>query len=94
MEKGVFRGMIEDVPQLAVINVLVTHERVPEAIVYDMAKAITESLDTLPQMNPLFKGLKNLFKPLRSEGAAAFEFGGVPLHPGAARAYRETGWLK
>jgi uncharacterized protein len=93
MEKGVFRGVIEDVPQLAVINVLVTHERVPEAIVHDMAKAITESLDTLPQMNPLFKGLRNLFEPLRSEGAAAFEFGGVPLHPGAARAYRETGWL-
>jgi uncharacterized protein len=93
MEKGAFRGVVEDVAQLAVINVLVTHERVPEATVHDMAKAITENLDTLPQMNPLFKGLKNLFEPLRSEGAVAFEFGGVPLHPGAARAYRDTGWF-
>jgi TRAP-type uncharacterized transport system substrate-binding protein len=37
--------------------------------------------------------LKNLFEPLRSRGAAAFEFGGVELHPGAIRAYREAGWL-
>jgi TRAP-type uncharacterized transport system substrate-binding protein len=59
-----------------------------------MAKAIAANLDALPQMNPLFKGLKNLFEPLRTQGAAAFEFGGVALHPGAVKAYREAGWLK
>ncbi len=94
MAKNVFRGVIDDSAQLAVVNVLVTHERVPEPVVHDMAKAIVENLDRLPDMNPLFKGLKNLFEPLRSKGAAAFEFGGVELHPGAARAYRETGYLK
>jgi TRAP transporter TAXI family solute receptor len=93
MEKNVFRGVMEDVTQIGVINVLVTHERVPDQIAYDMAKAIADNLDTLPQMNPLFKGLKDLFAPLRTKGAAAFEFGGVPLHPGATRAYQETGWL-
>jgi TRAP-type uncharacterized transport system substrate-binding protein len=59
-----------------------------------MAKLIAENLDTLPKMNPLFKGLKDLFEPLRVQGAAAFEFAGVPLHRGALRAYREAGWLK
>ena len=94
MEKNVFRGVVEDSAQLAVINVLVTHESVSEAIVHDMAKAIADNLDALPQMNPLFKGLKTLFEPLRVKGTAAFEFGGVPLHPGAARAYREAGWIE
>jgi len=93
IEKGAFRGVVEDVPQLAVVNVLVTHERVQEEAVHDMVEAIIENLDTLPQMNPLFKGLKDLFQPLRSKGAAALEMGGVPLHPGALRAYREAGWL-
>jgi TRAP-type uncharacterized transport system substrate-binding protein len=93
MEKGAFRGVVEDIAQLAVINVLVTHESVPEAVVHDMAKVIADNLDTLPQMTPLFKGLRILFEPLRAKGAAAFEFGGVPLHPGAVRAYRESGWL-
>ena len=62
--------------------------------IYDMAKAIVDNLDKLPEMNPLFRGLNNLFEPLRTEGAAAFEFGGVALHGGAIKAYRETGWLK
>ena len=93
MEKGVFRGVVEDIAQLGVVNVLVTHARIPESIVYDMAKAIADNLDTLPNMNPLFKGLKSLFEPLRIQGRPAFEFGGVPLHPGAVRAYREAGWL-
>jgi TRAP transporter TAXI family solute receptor len=93
MEKDVFRGITEDVAQIAVVNVLVTHEHISESIVHDMAKAIADNLDVLPRMNPLFKGLKALFQPLRTQGTAAFAFGGVPLHPGAIRAYKETGWL-
>ena len=93
MEKNVFRGVVEDVTQVGVINVIVTHEQIAENVVYDMANAIAGNLDTLPQMNPLFKGLKDLFEPLRAQGAAAFEFGGVALHPGAIKAYREMGWL-
>jgi uncharacterized protein len=94
VEKNAFRGVVEDIVQIGVINVLVTHESVAEATVHHMAKIIVGNLATLPQMNPLFKGLKDLFEPLRSQGAAAFEFGGVPLHPGAIRAYRDAGYLK
>lgn len=94
MEKDVFRGVVEDIAQLAVVNVLVTHERVPEPVVHDMAKAIADNLGALPAIHPLFKGLTNLFEPLRTKGAAAFEFGGVEVHPGAMRAYRESGYLR
>jgi TRAP transporter TAXI family solute receptor len=94
IEKNAFRGVVEDVTQVGVINVIVTHERIPERAVQGMTKAIIDNLDALPAMNPLFKGLKNLFEPLRSRGAAAFEFGGVPLHAGAVKAYEEAGWLR
>jgi TRAP transporter TAXI family solute receptor len=94
MEKGVFRGVNESVTQVGVINVLVSHESVAEELVRDMTAAIVENLDVLPRMNGLFKGLKDLFEPLRSQGAAALEFGGVALHPGAIRAYRDAGWLQ
>jgi TRAP transporter TAXI family solute receptor len=94
VEKAAFRGVVEDVTQVGVINVIVTHERVAESVVHDMAKAIADNLDKLPEMNPLFKGLKNLFEPLRTQAQAAFEFGGVALHGGAVKAYRESGWLK
>jgi TRAP transporter TAXI family solute receptor len=91
--KNAFRGVVEDITQVGVINVIVTHERVPDNVVHDLAKAIADNLDRLPEMNPLFKGLRDLFEPLRSKSAAAFEFGGVALHPGAVRAYREAGWI-
>jgi uncharacterized protein len=94
MARGAFRGVTADIPQIAVVNVLVTHKRVPEAIVHDMASAISGNLDELPKMNPLFNGIRDLFEPLKTKGAAALEFGGVPLHPGARRAYAEADWLR
>jgi hypothetical protein len=90
---GAFRGVADETRQIAVVNVLVTHERVADKLVYDMATAIAANLDKLPGMNPLFRGLRALFEPLRTEGKRALEFGGVELHPAAVRAYRDAGWL-
>jgi hypothetical protein len=51
------------------------------------------SCDEIGRANPLFAGLQELFEPLRSQGPAALEFGGVALHPGALAAYRDVGLL-
>jgi len=93
MRKGAFRGLDADVPQPAVVNILATHARMPEPVVHDAIAAIIASADELGQLNPLFVGLADLLQPLRSHGPAALEFGGVALHPGAVRAYREAGLL-
>jgi TRAP-type uncharacterized transport system substrate-binding protein len=58
-----------------------------------VVEAIVASCDELGRINPLFLGMGDLFRPLRSQGGAALEFGGVPLHPGALRAYRKAGLL-
>ena len=50
-----------------------------------------DARDELPRLNALFDGIGALFEPLRSEGAGAFEFGGVTLHSGALAAYRAAG---
>jgi len=93
MRAGAIRGLEAEVAQIAVLNVLVTHERVAEAIVHEAVEAIATSCAELGRLNPLFAGMEELFEPLRSQGRAALEFGGVPLHPGALRAYREVGLL-
>ena len=93
MRKGAIRGLDADLPQVAVVNVLVSHRRVPETTVCAAVEAIVASCDELGRINPLFLGMSDLFRPLRSQGRAALEFGGVPLHPGALRAYREAGLL-
>lgn len=93
MRSGAIRGLAQDVAQVAVVNVLATHARVPDQVVRDVVGAIIGHADELARLNPLFAGLTDLFEPLRHEGRAALEFGGVPLHPGALRAYREAGLL-
>lgn len=93
MRQGLFRGLDADVPQLAVVNVLVTHARNDEETVHAVARAIVSGAKELGRLNPLFEGITDLFRPLLSEGSKALEFGGVALHPGALRAYREAGLL-
>lgn len=93
IRKGAIRSLDADVAQAAVVNVLVTHARVAEHTVGDVAAAIFAARDELPRLNALFAGLAELFEPLRSDGAQALEFGGVTLHPGAIAAYRAAGLL-
>jgi TRAP transporter TAXI family solute receptor len=93
MRRGAIRGLAGDVEQVAVVNVLVTHPRVPAATIRAAVAAIIAGGDELARRNPLFAGLNDLFQPLRSQGRAALEFGGVPLHPGALQAYRDAGLL-
>ena len=93
MRRGAIRGLDADLPQLAVINVLVTHPRVPAEAVREAVAAIVASSEELARLNPLFAGAAELFQPLRSQGPAALELGGVHLHPGALQAYRDAGFL-
>jgi uncharacterized protein len=94
MRKGVIRGLDADVAQAAVVNVLVTHARVPEAMVCDVASAIFAAREELPRLNALFEGLGELYESLRLDGVRALEFGSVALHPGAVAAYRGAGLLQ
>jgi uncharacterized protein len=93
MRAGAVRGLAADVAQVAVVNVLVTHARVPDASVRELVAAILADADELGRRNPLFVGLAELFAPLRVQGPRALEFGGVKLHPGALAAYRDGGLL-
>lgn len=94
MRKGAIRGLDVEVAQAAVVNVLVTHARAAEDMVREVTGAIYAARDELPRLNALFDGLSELFEALRSDGARAFEFGGVALHPGALAAYRAAGQLQ
>jgi TRAP-type uncharacterized transport system substrate-binding protein len=93
MRAGAIRGLETDLPQIAVLNVLVTHRRVPDLIVQDAVKVVATSCEELGRLNPLFANMQELFEPLRSQGSKALEFGGVPVHPGALAAYRDIGLI-
>jgi len=90
MPKGALRGLDADVAQPAVVNVLATHARVAETAVRDVVAAVIAHAEELATRNALFAGLDELIRDIAAGGHAQFEFGGVPLHPGALRAYREA----
>jgi TRAP transporter TAXI family solute receptor len=93
MRAGALRGLDADVAQPAVVNVLATHARVDEASVHGVVAAIIAHAKELARLNALFTGLDELIHDLAAGGRGQFEFGGVALHPGALRAFREAGLL-
>lgn len=56
-----------------------------ETLVYDVTRAVFEGLDALREAHPALGGL---------DPAAMLEGLSAPLHPGAARYYRERGWVE
>lgn len=93
MPAGFFRGIEQDTEQLAVVNIVAAHERTDSEIVRKFVATMLSNLDELADINQLFTGLGDLYEPLRSDGEAALEFGGVPMHPGAVQAYKDAGYL-
>jgi TRAP transporter TAXI family solute receptor len=90
---GQLRCVKQDTQQPAVVNVIVTHASVDAALVKSVTGAIVGDAARLVQIEPLYAGLPDLFPPLKTQGRAAFEFGGVPLHEGAVAAYRDAGLI-
>ena len=93
MPAGFFRGIEQGTEQLAVVNIVAAHERTDSEIVRKFVATMLSNLDELAEINQLFKGLGDLYEPLRSDGQAALEFGGAPMHPGAVQAYKDAGYL-
>jgi uncharacterized protein len=91
MRKGSFRGVDEDVLQLGVLNLLVTHARTDADTVRNVVRAIVSASGELGRLDPLFAGLCELLEKLKSRNRAGLEFDGVELHVGAVRAYTEAG---
>ena len=93
MKAGCLRGVVADTDQVGVLNVITTHERVPEALVRDVIGTMVANAKALGQAEELFAGLADLFAEMKIHGASVFEPGGVKLHPGAVAAYRDAGLL-
>lgn len=77
-----YHGQTSDVETAAVGNFLVTHEKVSDDLVYQMTKALYENLNVMVASHSAARDIK-------LENALAGM--AIPLHPGAARYYKEKG---
>lgn len=79
---GTYTGQVADVPTAAVVNYLVTREGVSDDVAYAMTKAVYDNVDALAAAHSAAKAIK------LDQALAGMP---VPLHPGAARYFKEKG---
>ncbi|MEQ8395803.1 TAXI family TRAP transporter solute-binding subunit [Thalassobaculum sp.] len=79
-----YKGQDVDVATVAVVNFAVTHSDVSEETVYQMTKQLFENL---PDMVAAHKAAADIKLDKALNGMP------VPLHPGAARYYKEKGMM-
>jgi len=87
MPPDTFKGQSEPVSTVGFPTVLITNKELPEAVAYALTKTVLDNKDALVRGHA---GLAE-FDP---KTAWQPEKVGIPLHPGAERAYREKGWMK
>ncbi|MBP7526924.1 MAG: TAXI family TRAP transporter solute-binding subunit [Syntrophorhabdaceae bacterium] len=80
-----YKFLTADVPTIAAKNILACEADLPDDLVYKITKAIYEKRTFLSGIHVVLKGLNPRFMA---------DTGGVPLHPGAQKFYREIGVLK
>ncbi len=82
---GMYVGNERDVHTFGVKAVLVTSGDLDDNTVYQMVKAVFDNLDNFKTLHPVFATLDAQHMALDTDTA--------PLHAGAAKYYREKGWL-
>ncbi|CZF85026.1 NMT1/THI5 like protein [Grimontia celer] len=83
---GMYRGNDGDVQTFGVGATFVSSAEVPEDVIYNVTKAVFENFDDFRRLHPAFANLKK--EEMVADGLSA------PLHPGAAKYYKEVGLIK
>jgi len=83
---GMFHGQKEDVVTVGFPTCLIVREDIPADVVYIITKAIAENKDKIQAAYKAFQ----VFDPKTAWNPE--KLGGIPLHPGAERFYKERGW--
>jgi len=82
--KGSYKDVVNnnvDIPTIAMANTIVANAKTSEQAVYEFTKLLLGNVDAVRKVHPAFKD----FNP-----KDAVKLANVPLHPGAAKAYREA----
>ena len=82
---GMYRGTDDDTETFGVGATFVSSTDVPDEVVYVIVKAVFENFDQFKKLHPAFANLKP--EEMIKDGLSA------PLHDGAAKYYKEKGWM-
>lgn len=83
---GMYRGTDEDVTTFGVGATFVTSANVSDDAVYAVVSSVFDNFDDFKKLHPAFANLTP--EEMATAGLSA------PLHPGAAKYYKEKGWIE
>ena len=83
---GMYRGSPNDTLTFGVGATFVSSTATPADTVYQVVKAVFENFDSFKKLHPAFNNLK--------ESEMITDALSAPLHDGAAKYYKERGWIK
>jgi len=82
---GLYAGHPSPTPTYGVLATMVSSAKVPDAVVYELVKAVFENFEEFKKLHPAFGALTP--QEMVKNGNSA------PMHPGAVKYYKEKGWL-
>lgn len=83
---GMYRGNPNATDTYGVLATILSSAKVPEDVVYNVVRAVFENFNEFKGLHPALANLKP--EDMATKGQFA------PVHPGAARYYKEKGWMK
>ncbi|MDZ7851163.1 MAG: TAXI family TRAP transporter solute-binding subunit [Halomonas sp.] len=83
---GLYKGNPDDVETFGVAATFVTTSEADDEVIYQTVKAVFDNFDRFKRLHPAFENLNQ--EEMVTSGLSA------PLHEGAARYYREQGWIE
>ncbi len=83
---GMYTGNPDDITTFAVKAMLVASEDVDDEVIYHLVKSVFDNLENFKTLHPVFSTLDPA--KMATDGVIA------PLHNGAAKYYRERGWIQ
>jgi len=83
---GLYPNNPQETKTYGVLATLVTSAKVPDDQVYAVVKAVFDNFEEFKKLHPALANLKP--EEMVKNGLSA------PLHPGAAKYYKEKGWIK
>jgi len=83
--KATYKGQVDDIPTIVSTGELLIGKDVPEEAAYTITKILCQNINELHKIN----NANQTFIPEKGWAHVA-----IPLHPGAARFYKEAGYMK
>jgi TRAP transporter TAXI family solute receptor len=83
---GLYKGAPREVPTVGFAMVAASTSKMDARAIYEIVKAVFDNLPRLQRADPVFARLDQ--RRMTGDGLV------VPLHEGAAKLYKERGWIR